>query len=125
MDAAEGSARKRETLRKYEILRGHGAIERVFREGKKVNGKLVSVFYLPNPEKKVAFVASRQYRKAVKRNRVKRLLREIYRKNKDLFPDGHWILYGKFFDPIPDYHQLKQDVIKTMEVFKKAHQNND
>ena len=121
---SEGSVKK-ETLRKREILRGYGAVQEVLEKGRKFSGKFVNVFYLPDREKRVAFIAARRYRKAVQRNRIKRLLRENYRKNKELFPNGKWILYGKFFEPLPSYHDIRQDLIETVNRVRVEINQND
>jgi len=120
-----GSDKPRETLRKWEILRGHGAVEQVLSRGKRYSGKYVSLFYLPDVEKKVAFLAARKYRRAVDRNRIKRLLREVYRKHKAVFPSGKWVLYGKYWQPLPGYHQIKQDVIELINTLKVDNEDND
>jgi len=41
---------------------------------------------------RVGFTVSKRVGTAVKRNRIKRLLREIYRRNKEIFPPGHDIV---------------------------------
>ncbi len=123
--ASGSKERPRETLRKYEILRGHGAVEGVLSRGKRFAGRYVHLFYLPAEEKKVAFLAARKYRKAVQRNRIKRLLREVYRKNKVLFPAGKWVFYGKFREPLPSYHQINQDVIELIGTLSLGEDKND
>lgn len=122
---AETAPRRRETLRKYEILRGHGAVERVLSQGRKFPGVYVTLFYLPGQTKQVAFIAARRYRKAVLRNRIKRLLREVYRKNKDLFAEGLWVLYGRFTEPIPSYQQVEEDVLRTAKLAKVELEKDD
>lgn len=52
---------------------------------------VVSVYFLPDKERKVAFLVSKKVGKAVERNRVKRLLREIYRLDKHNLPSGKYI----------------------------------
>ena len=115
----------RETLRKHEILRGHGAVEQVLSRGKRITGKYVNLFFLPDSERKVAFLAARKYRKAVQRNRIKRLLREVYRKHKFLFASGKWILYGKYQEPLPTYQQIKEDVVNLLETLRLDKEKDD
>ncbi len=65
-------------------------IERVFRQGQRHDGQLFSFRVLPKEEAipRVAVVVGRKVGKAVVRNRVRRAVREAFRKNKGLF--AHW-----------------------------------
>ena len=80
----------RATLHKSELLRGKSNFQQVFEKGKKFSGKHVRYFILERGVTKelsssllVGFVVRRTVSRAVDRNRIKRLLRESYRKNKN------------------------------------------
>ncbi|MGB9757743.1 MAG: ribonuclease P protein component [Candidatus Bipolaricaulaceae bacterium] len=62
-------------------------IERLFREGKKLEGKLFSfrVLEKEDPTPRLLVVVGKKVGKAVVRNRVKRGIREGFRLNKELF----------------------------------------
>ncbi len=86
---------KKEGLSKKERLNKEKDFERVFKEGKKKwIGKVALMFYAENrlPYSRLGVVVSRKIRKAVKRNRAKRLIKEIFRRNKHLFPKGSDII---------------------------------
>jgi ribonuclease P protein component len=84
----------RQTLRKSEILKGKKNFQEVFNRGKKIDGSILRCYVFQKshtvghkPGKAtVAFVVSRTVRRAVDRNRIKRLMRESYRLNKNILP---------------------------------------
>ncbi len=83
------------TFRKSERLRSRRVIEAMFNGG----GKSVSAFplravFMPVPADAqsppvsvLVSVSKRRFKRAVKRNRVKRQIREAYRKNKSILAD--------------------------------------
>jgi len=82
------------TLGKDEKLKSKIFIEQLFAKGKRVKQFPLQLIYLPinHTSKfpiKVGFsVPKRNVKLAVNRNRIKRLMREVYRKNKHVFADN-------------------------------------
>ena len=100
-------------LPKEEILRGREHFNQVFKKGQKVSGNNVLIIYLNADSRKIGFVVSRKIKKAVIRNRYKRLLREIYRLNKDKFPEkGHILLLAK--GRSDDFWVLKSEIFELL-----------
>jgi ribonuclease P protein component len=86
-----------ESLARTEILRRRRDVSRVRRSGTKTGTRLLSLRCAPQTDsptdnsatsRRVAFLLPRAVGNAVARNRLKRRLREIYRRNKNLFPAG-------------------------------------
>jgi ribonuclease P protein component len=79
--------------------------------------KHLVILAAPNdlPCVRIGLTASKKIGGAVVRNRAKRLLREIYRRNKYLFPQGHdYILIAKNSMGDTGYHDLTQEIAKAI-----------
>lgn len=84
---------KQFTLGKDERLKSRKAIEQLFKEGRRFTVSPFRVYYLPATGSQVQNlqfgigVPAKNFKKAVDRNRVKRLTREAYRVQKNLLQD--------------------------------------
>ncbi|PHQ57223.1 MAG: ribonuclease P protein component [Lutibacter sp.] len=82
------------TLGKEEKLKSKKAIEHLFVEGYRIKSHPFQLIFLQKEHNaefpiKVGFaVPKRTVKLAVNRNRIKRLMREVYRKNKQLFSEN-------------------------------------
>ncbi|MBI3138171.1 MAG: ribonuclease P protein component [Sphingobacteriales bacterium] len=77
---------KQFTLGKRERLKSRKAIDQLFREGQRFSHSPIRVFYQETKTGRLQFgvaVSSKLFKKAVDRNRVKRVLRETWRLQKN------------------------------------------
>jgi ribonuclease P protein component len=71
-------------FRAAEHIRRRSDFERIYRDGARVHGRYSTVFVLPNggAGPRLGIAATRKLGGAVVRNRAKRLIREVFRRNK-------------------------------------------
>lgn len=83
-----GRRLKREGLSPQERLRRKRDFDRVFRQGKRFHDAPLRYLYCGNSlgHSRLGIVVGRKVGKAVLRNRVKRLVREVFRKGKGSIP---------------------------------------
>ena len=67
----------------------------MFSKGKRFSRGNLTIIYRPGNERKTGFVASMKIGGAIKRNRVKRILREAFRMNKEIFKGLEAIFYAQ------------------------------
>ncbi len=88
---------------------------RVYQKGHHVAGRLVVLHYLRRnrPQIRLGVTASRQVSGSVRRNRIKRLLRESYRLHETHVRPGYdLILVGRASADKPGLAQVEQEVIR-------------
>ncbi|MGY6649401.1 ribonuclease P protein component [Wenyingzhuangia sp. IMCC45574] len=116
------------TLGKNQKLKSRKAIAQLFIEGKSVKEFPIKMIYLPVSsnatclETKVAFsVPKRNFKLAVDRNRIKRLLREAYRLNQHEFFLGeeHYnVMFIYMSSKMPTYAEVDKKLKKLLLKFK-------
>ena len=78
----------RYALPKTDLLRTTGEFQRVYRGGRRIWGNGFAIILLPTEGERCRLGISVQKKtgNAVRRNRIKRLFREVFRLNRALFP---------------------------------------
>ena len=111
-------------LRSSERLRHKRDFERVYSKGRQLVGRYFVVFWLEQPKGflRVGVVASRRVGGAVARNRAKRILREIFRRNRPgrsvsadvVLVARAAIVEAKYGDVEAAYRRSIKEVVETL-----------
>jgi len=122
------------TLKKSEILRGKKNFSIIFTQGRKTEGRYVRGLFVTgvplsgsvHPSCVVGFAVAQKVRRAVDRNKLKRLLRESYRRNKSILhpiigkspaPLALVFLFTKgatHVSELPTFDDIERDVKKIL-----------
>ena len=123
----QASTKKDERLRKEERLRRKGDFETIAKEGVRRHTKNFLVIARKNDRgfSRLGAVASKRLGKAVERNRVKRLMREFFRRNKDqLPPSTDYVIVGKKGAQDLQYAQVADELSAPLKLRKEDGQRN-
>ncbi|QKX04673.1 ribonuclease P protein component [Aquimarina sp. TRL1] len=115
------------TFGKKEKLKSKKEITLLFSEGKSVSAYPIRLIYSKKSQKDLPLikagvsVGKRNFKRAVDRNHIKRLLRESYRKNKYLVTEKNTDYFSFLFlytgKEIPDYAFLESKMKKVLLKF--------
>ncbi|MCH4822468.1 ribonuclease P protein component [Gramella lutea] len=116
---------------KKDRLKSKKIIDRLFIEGKSVKSYPLKLVYVPEDNSDetglntAVSVPKKLVKTAVQRNRIKRLMREVFRKNKYLVINQLTSSYAFMFIYISrdeiSYEQLEKSMIKVLEKFNDQH----
>lgn len=116
---------KKESINKEEKIKSKSEFIRVFKIGKKIESEKLKIYFKKDyiNISRFSIVTSKKLGNAVQRNRIKRVIREVYRKNKEYFEGGiNWIFIPRGKWEKIDYYTTERvilDAIKGIEKKKK------
>ena len=98
------------TLPKSMILRSKDEVKSLFDQGTFKRLKFVTLIFMKTELQKVGFFVTKRHGNAVRRNKVKRWLREIYRMNKNRYT-GYTVVFLVNRPSRFSYNELSDDVL--------------
>lgn len=99
-------------------LRLNYEFSRVYNKGRYLAARHVVIHYLRRPGRpnRLGVTASRKIKGSVRRNRMKRLLRESYRLLEDQLFEGYdLVLVARDGKDLPDYHIVSREVSHLLQ----------
>ena len=115
------------SFHKCERLCGKMRIQALYKEGKRFVAWPLRVSYMPTPEaattQVLIWAPKSLFKHAVDRNRMRRLMREAYRTQKDLLPaDMHYQIAFNYMDkteqPLPIIEKAMRKAMRTICKFE-------
>ncbi len=97
-------------LPKSEILRRGEDFRLLFKNGKVWEGKYIRFFFLSGPKRQVGFFVPKKLGNAVKRNRAKRRMREVYRLFRCQLGNYYILMFAKPEIQTGPFSEMKQDM---------------
>lgn len=106
--------RKDNKFSKNERIKDNNIFAKILNQGNKYTSQKTIVFFLKNnlPYSRLGVSVSRQLKKAVVRNKLKRIAREVFRTNKDKLKDNFDIVI--LLRNYIKYQELKDFFLKTV-----------
>jgi ribonuclease P protein component len=106
-----------QALKRFEILKSKTLFNEIFERGTRIQGKILTLICFPSSTRLVGFTVTKTCKTAAKRNYCKRLLRELFRKNKHDFGKYMFILHIKSLTNL-NYNDLNNDFLEVVQKYK-------
>lgn len=106
---------------KYVRIKKNGDFSKIFSKGKKARAATLSIIYFPSDKFRMGICISKKYGKAVKRNRIKRLIRAVFIGEKRRVKNASILVLPKVAEEY-SYAAFKRDlqyILKKENLYEK------
>jgi len=90
----------------------------VYRKGKRLQGDYFYIAFVSGSRKTLGITVSSKIGPAVQRNRIKRVIRELFRLNKGKFPEGKVVLTAKQDADRLTNGEIREDIFRLLNKIK-------
>ena len=104
-----------ERLPKDQLIRSRQEIGKVIHKGKSYQSRSFTLYCLAGEGNKIGVLVGRRYGGAVRRNRIRRRIREIYRRNRTMFPKDMWMIFMVKPGVTDSFLDLKNEIICSVQ----------
>lgn len=105
----------------YSRLKKNGDFQKLFKKGKRVFSPFITVIYTPCKQNTVMGIAvSKKHGKAVKRNRIKRLIRAAFANNISLLKGNYSLVILPKVCEEYDYKNFESSLISCLKRMEKC-----
>ena len=104
-------------------VRRRSDYRRIQSRGRRVHTAHFILMLHPSPSStpRLGVTVTRKVADAVGRNRIKRVVREVFRRNRELFPPGCDVVFvAKPTAPGIGYHELREEVLRARHALANA-----
>lgn len=102
------------------LLKGH-EFRHMRENAKSIRGKSIVLCYCPAPDEKKRLgiiVSKRFHKRAVKRNRAKRIIREAYRHLQDMLPNHWFVIISRAQLADKNSTEVQEDLLRLIQKAK-------
>jgi ribonuclease P protein component len=101
-------------LPKKEVMRSQGDFREVLENGKRRGGIYLQFFFKGGEQRQVGFAVPKRIGRAVLRNRVKRLMREVYRKYRQEIGPYKIVMLAKNEAGAAGFRELEEEFVQFL-----------
>ncbi|MFH1874633.1 MAG: ribonuclease P protein component [Pseudomonadota bacterium] len=108
---------------KQDRLLNEAEFTQVKNNGIKVGGESIFLSFLPGPRKRLGVIVSKKVGNAVIRNKIKRIMRDFFRVNRQDFLSGDFVFVAKNQAAKQTSQELRQQIAKLLQRLSKKTEN--